>query len=132
MFQISLRRTFYSHFKESFSGEYHSGFCKNSAFFYRIRKKECQTKQQKKEKLNKLSNDRNIKLINGNRSFINNGENLRNQRETFCSNLPSRILLAPSSYIDIESRNIISSDALKISKELKEDGKSKFIDTKNE
>ena len=71
-------------------------------------------------------------MINGNRSFINNGENLRNQRETFCSNLPARILPAPSSYIDIESRNIISSDALKISKELKEDGKSKFIDTKNE
>ena len=91
-----------------------------------------QTTKERKVKLNKLSNDRNIKLINGNRSFINNGENLRNQRKTFCSNLSSGILLPPSSYIDIESTNIISSDALKISNDLKKDGKSKFIDTKNE
>ena len=71
-------------------------------------------------------------MINGNRSFINNGENLRNQQKAFCSDLPSGTLLPPSSYIDIESTNIISSDALKILKELKEDDKSKFIDTTNE
>ena len=91
-----------------------------------------QTTKERKVKLNKLSNDRNIKLINGNRSFISNGENLRNQQKAFCSNLPSGTLLPPSSYIDIESTNIISSDALTISNELKRDGKSKFIDTKNE
>ena len=91
-----------------------------------------QTTKERKVKLNKLSNDRNIKLISGNRSFISNGENLRNQQKAFCSNLPSETLLPPSSYIDIESTNIISSDALTISNELKKDGKSKFIDTKNE
>ena len=71
-------------------------------------------------------------MINGNRSFISNGENLRNQQKAFCSNLPSGTLLPPSSYIDIELTNIISSDALTISNELKKDGKSKFIGTKNE
>ena len=91
-----------------------------------------QTKKERKVKLNKLSNDRNIKLINGNRSFINNGENIRNQQKAFCSSLPFGTSIPPSIYIDIESTTIISSDASEISNELMEDGKSKFIDTKNE
>ena len=99
---------------------------------YKKEKVSNRTTKERKIKLNKLSNDPNIKLINGNRSLINNGENLRNQQKAFCSDLPSGTLLPPSSYIDIESTNIISSEALKISSELKKDGKSKFIDTKNE
>ena len=82
-------------------------------------------KKETKAKLNKLSNDLNIKLIKGNRNFIlymknyiNNGENLRkksidlsikSKQITFCSNLPFGIL-SLSSYVDIESMNIISSN----------------------
>ena len=82
-------------------------------------------KKETKAKLNKLSNDLNIKLIKGNRNFIlymknyiNNGENLwkksidlsiKNEQITFCSNLPFGIL-SLSSYVDIESMNIISSN----------------------
>ena len=82
-------------------------------------------KKETKAKLNKLSNDLNIRLIKRNRNFIlymksyiNNGENLRkksidlsikNKQKTFCSNLPFGIL-SLSSYVDIESMNIISSN----------------------
>ena len=55
-----------------------------------------------KTKFNKWSNDWIIKLINGNRSFINNGENFRKKQIALCSNLPSGILVAQSSYIGIE------------------------------
>ena len=81
--------------------------------------------KERKAKFNKLSNDLNIKLIKGNKNFIlyakdciNNGENLRkkpinlsikNKQTAFCSNLPFGIL-SFSSYVDIESMNIISSD----------------------
>ena len=81
--------------------------------------------KERKAKFNKLPNDLNIKLIKRNKNFIlygkdciNNGENLRkkpinlsieNKQTAFCSNLPFGIL-SFSSYADIESMNIISSD----------------------
>ena len=81
--------------------------------------------KERKAKFNKLSNDLNIKLRKGNKNFIlyvkhdiNNGEILRkkpinlsikNKQTAFCSNL-SIGMLSFSSYVDIESMNIISSD----------------------
>ena len=81
--------------------------------------------KERKAKFNKLSNDLNIKLIKGNKNFIlyakdciNNAENLRkkpinlsikNKQTASCSNLTFGIL-SFSSYVDIESMNIISSD----------------------
>ena len=78
-----------------------------------------------KANFNKLSNYLNIKLIKGNRSFIfymkdyiNNEESLnkrpidlsiKNKQVAFSSNLPFGIL-SFSSYVDIETMNIIFSD----------------------
>ena len=78
-----------------------------------------------KAKFIKLSNDLKIKLIKSNKKFIrytksriNNGENLnknpidlsiKNKQMVFCSDLPFGIT-SFSSYVDIESLNIISSD----------------------
>ena len=76
-------------------------------------------------KFNKLSNDLNIKLIEGTNStisyikdYINNGENitidpidssLKNKCIAYCPELSFGIL-SFSSYVDIEAMNIISSD----------------------
>ena len=78
-----------------------------------------------KANFNKLSNYLKIKLIKGNRSFIfymkdyiNNEKNLnkkpidlsiKNKQVAFCSNLPFGIL-SFSSYVNIETMNIIFSD----------------------
>ena len=80
--------------------------------------------KERKAKFNKLSNDLNIKLIKGNRNFmlymtkiINSGENLRKKsidvsiqtkQMAFYSDLPFGIL-SLSSYVNIESMNIIFS-----------------------
>ena len=76
-------------------------------------------------RFNNLSNNLNIKLTKGNRSFIlyienyvNNVKNLnkkpidlgiKNKRIAFCSNLSFQIL-SFSSYVDIKTMNIIFSD----------------------
>ena len=95
---------------------------------------------ERKAKFNKLSNDLNL----------NNREHpidlsIKNKQIVYCSYLPSGTLLQ-SSYVDIESTNIISSDALtreyKLlgtkpkeivdnSKILKENAKSIFDNMKN-
>ena len=96
------------------------------AFFYctrKIKMSNLSTKE-RKAKFNKLSNDLNIKLIKGNRNFmlymtkiINSGENLRKKsidvsiqtkQMAFYSDLPFGIL-SLSSYVNIESMNIIFS-----------------------
>ena len=96
------------------------------AFFYctrKIKMSNLSTKE-RKAKFNKLSNDLNIKLIKGNRNFmlymtkiINSGENLRKKsidvsiqtkQMAFYSDLPFGIL-SLSSYVNIESTNIIFS-----------------------
>ena len=76
-------------------------------------------------KFNKLSNDLNMKLIKGNRkfildmkSYINNGENLRKKtywiiiknKQIACCSILLFGIVSFSSYVDIESMNIISSD----------------------
>ena len=68
-------------------------------------------------KFNKLSNDLNMKLIKGNRkfildmkSYINNGENLRKKTYWIIIKNKQIACLSFSSYVDIESMNIISSD----------------------
>ena len=76
-------------------------------------------------KLNKLSNDLNVKLIEGSngtisymKDYINNGENLK--IKPFDSNLKNKCItcylelsfgiISLSSYVDIEAMNITSSD----------------------